>query len=149
MLLAASLISSSVSAQETQPAEIKRIALEKGKRAPFSGQLLSHAAVARLLAERQAEVAGLKLEIENLKKKHVADSTAFAQSCKIKMEAEKRLAKLCQESAAAKLAVYDTALKRTVKQCETKWYKSPYFNFVLGAVTFGGLAGGITYATNR
>lgn len=115
----------------------------------FDGQLLSHAYVATLLASQKAEVEKLKLEINFLKKKNTADAKTAGDVCQTKLDAEKKLVKLCEDTSSAKQFVYETAITRTSKECSRKWYESPYFNFALGAVVFGTVSGGVSYAASR
>lgn len=152
MLLALSLTSSLASAQipSSQPTPLlERKSLKKGQIAPFDGQLLSHAYVATLLSSHKADLEKLKLEIEFLKKKNTADVKTAGDVCQTKLDAEKKLVKLCESTSSAKQFVYEAAVTRTSKECERKWYESPYFNFALGAVVFGTVSGGVSYAASR
>lgn len=141
-LLVLSLTSSWALAQET---EVKRVELKKGDKAPFDGQLLSHAAVAKLITDQAAKIAELSAQIKYLQDKHKTELETEQKSCVVKVETEKSKIKVCEDTRKAEGAVYTSAVDRVGKQCERKWYESPYIHLVLGL----GIGAGSCIAATR
>jgi hypothetical protein len=124
-----SLTSSWALAQET---DVKRVELKKGDKAPFDGQLLSNAAVAKLLSDQAAKIKELEAKLTYLQDKSKTDLEAEQKSCAVKVDAEKAKTKLCDDTRKAEAKVYTSAVDRVGQQCERKWYESPYIHLVLG-----------------
>lgn len=113
--------------------------MEKGQRAPFSGQLLSDAATAQLLSEMRLQIKDLELKIRYLSDIHKLKIAGIEDSCTVKVATENEKLKSCLISYTKSKAVHDKALQRLNKELEkknkTKWYQSPYFYFsVVAAV---------------
>lgn len=120
---------------------MKRVRLEKGKRAPFSGQLLSDAAVATLLSEYKVKIKELELRATYLKKRVEAKLEALDNICQVEMRAEEQKRKICEDARKAERSVYNKALNRVSKEAGRKWYESPYLHLLLGiGVGIGGTA---------
>lgn len=124
---------------------MKRVRLTKGEKAPFTGQLLSDAAVAKLLSDMQAKVRTLEAENAHLKATQKVKLESKDQACKAKLEAEASKKKICEDTRKAEKVVYTQAIERVGKQAERRWYESPYLHLVLGM----GLGTGACVAATR
>lgn len=124
---------------------MKRVRLEKGDKAPFAGQLLSDAAVAKLLSDMSAQVKTLEAKIKFLEETQVAKLESQEQACKAKLDAEATKKQICEDTRKAEEMVYTQAIERSGKQAERRWYESPYLHLVLGM----GLATGACVAVTR
>jgi hypothetical protein len=128
---------------------VKRIRLDAGQKAPFAGVLLSNAAEAKLITDRKAEVNRLKLRIQLLedRQKELVDNERTL--CTVKLETASKKLKLIEDTCKTKEKILHGAVDRTAKSCDRSWYESPYFNFAMGAIVFGGVSAGVTYAGTK
>lgn len=126
----------------TQPNQVERKRLKKGDRAPFAGNLLTDAALAKLITDYESRIKRLKLELEKTKRETAARATTAAAVCKAKLDgADAKLAAF-KGGCDRERAVYERALKK----CSTSapWYKQPYLHFLVGSVVGGGLCAAAT-----
>lgn len=119
--------------------------IKRGDKAPFDGKVLSHAAIARLLSEFDAKVKELNIKIQYLEKVNSESNSLDVKVCGIQVSTEKEKIKICEDARVSEKAIYMSAIDRINKQCERKWYESPYLNFAAGAVVFGAISAGVSY----
>lgn len=124
---------------------MKRVQLKKGEKAPFDGQLLSDAAVAKLLSDYKAKVLALEAEIKFLKGIQKTKLDTATETCKVRVDAEATKKKICEDTRTAEKMVYSQAIDRIGKQSEQRWYESPYLHLILGM----GLGTGACVAATR
>lgn len=136
-----SLISSSVSAEDLPT--IKRIELRAGQKAPFTGQLLTHAAAAKLITDAKARESELKAAIKRLEKRQKELVSHERAVCRAKLDAASKKLKLVEDTCKVKEKILHGAVDRTAKSCERKWYESSYLNAFLGCAACGGLCAGV------
>ena len=137
------LITSSVSAQESESPPRTAI-LKQGDKAPFDGQLLNDIARAQLLANVKKETDTLKAKIEYLEGKLEIEKRLSGELLRLTVDTEKAKLASCESSLVATRDIYEKAISRISKDAQA-WYRSPYLNFALGAVVFGGAAVGLGY----
>lgn len=125
-----------------------RIRVIKGQKfvPPSNGQFLSDAAVAKLLSEHNAALKDLQLKLDLAEKTAAIAKESAEKICDANIKSESTKRQLCEDTREAEKKVYTKAVDRTSEQCRRTWYESPYFNFVLGAVVFGSVAAGVSYA---
>lgn len=124
-----------------------KVRLQKGDifKVTENGFYLSDTYLANLLANHTEMVE--KLE---------AEKKAIVAECTINLDAEKERSIIKLQTMTIKLSSCDTAVEtqksiftkaidRLGDQSKPKWYESPYFNFVLGAVVFGSVTAAVTY----
>lgn len=118
-----------------------RAVLAKGKRAPFDGVLLSKKALAKLLSDHKAALASLRTDVEKSKRTCKTRLDTERLACVAKVGAADNKLQVCKESNKASRSIYDTAMKRTVKSCERKWYEHPLIVFGAGVAICGASVG--------
>lgn len=118
--------------------------LEKGTKAPFSGVLLTPAALAKVVTELEKKAERLRIELEAekaaAKKKAEAAEAVFAA----KLEAEKAKRAAVEGDLLRQREIYEKALTRA--SASPPWYKSRYLSFLAGAVISGGVCAGVSAA---
>lgn len=116
-----------------------------GQKAPFSGQLLSDGAVAKLLSDMQSEVRSLESKIQYLIDVHKMDLAALDEACSIRVETEVNKVNSCLNSYNDAKEIHRKAIQRLNKQLDSKnkirWYRNPYFYFTVVALV--SLTGGV------
>lgn len=134
--------SSSTSAQS-----IKKVRLNANKIAPFSGILLSDAALAKVITDAEAETKKLKLRIEYLEKVQNELIKNERAVCKAKLDAETKKLKLTEDACKLEKKILHGAVNRTTDSCNRSWYESPVLGFLVGMITTGGIVVGTIAGT--
>lgn len=125
----------------TSRAQSNRVRLIKDQKAPFSGQLLSDEAIAIMISKHEAEIKRLKEDFQ-LEIKKTNEKTKYSDLITdLKIAAEKDKTKAVENLMNTKVDLF----KSKIHELDVKWYQSPYFNFIAGAITFGVLAGSVVY----
>lgn len=129
----------------TSSIEVKRIRLSKGVKAPFDGNLLSDAAVAKILSDHAASLKLFETKLMNtqeeytIKLKYAEDSS----NLKIKLLNDKydNLLKAYDE----KDSIYKKSIERLSKACKEacsrSWWESPVFLTTVGGLLVGAITG--------
>jgi len=117
--------------------------LTEGTKAPFTGYLLSDAALAKLLADSDAALARCKLEAGVQARQAALHLSAEQKLCKANGEAVAARLKVCEDVVAAARAEKAAMVKECVSP---PWYKGRELFFVLGSVLGGGVCAGTAAA---
>lgn len=132
-VLAGSLINYSAIAED----HIKHTRLKAGDPAPFDGQLLSDAAIAKLLSDTREKTRLAEVEVTHLVSTHKIKVRALMDSCRANIAAETSKVKSCLSSYEEAKKLHDKAITRLNKDLARKnkvaWYKSPYFHLTITA----------------
>lgn len=110
--------------------------MKKGQSAPFAGNLLTDAALAKLIAELKAKAKQAVAQTQRCEKERTAEKTAADAVCKARVAEWQAKHKACESNSKTRSMIFTTALK---KANTSPWYKSPVLSFVLGAVVSGGV----------
>lgn len=108
--------------------------------------MLSDAAAAKLVVDRQLAERKLKLRIEYLEKKNVELMLYYGNVRKLSESVIQDRLKIANEAKVNQKEIYEKALDRLTKASESKWYRSPYLHFFLGALMSGGIAAAVSLA---
>lgn len=109
-----------------------------GDRVPFSGKLLTIDALAKLISYYKAAIAKLESDLVYQQKICDVKLNAKVDACTIESSACKKLIDNCQQVCTMEKKVYSTALERTGKNCERKWYESQWIGLTAGVILCGG-----------
>jgi len=121
----------------TQPSLVASQRLVKGSAAPFSGTLLSDAALAKIITDAEARVKAAALEADRLKKElDIAERKADAV-CLARLDGERLRYAACSKDA-------DRTRELLDKASNPPWYKNPYLHFIMGSVVSGGVCAAAT-----
>jgi hypothetical protein len=120
-----------------------RARVEAGKRAPFSGVLLTDAALARIITDYEQQIKTLTLDLEKARREAKAQETLSKVVCAAKVEGEQAKQAACTRDLTRQKSLYEKALKQCSK--DPPWYKSPFLSFMIGNV----VAGGVCVAATR
>lgn len=141
-LLVVNSICFSVSAsadEKTQPTlDVRQVELKQGDKAPFAGRLLTHDAVAKLIADYKAKIAELEAQLNNHKKLYEMKLKAEVEASNIKEKASLEKVASVNRSCSLEKDLLNKAVDRTAQQCSRKWYESPWLPFVGGVLLCGG-----------
>lgn len=118
--------------------EIKRQRLAKGQQAPFAGNLLSDAALAKLITDAETKLKRSELLRERSERERRLGAATAEAVCNARLVEWKAKEEACREHTAKTNSV----LRDAVKRCETPWYRSPVFSFIAGQVIAGGICVG-------
>lgn len=127
---------SSTSYSEPTTPTPDRARLAKGDKAPFAGVLITDSALAKIIAGYEAKVGELRLQLEKEKRDRRDEAAAAKAICDATVAGEAAKGKAANAGFIAERKLYESAL---TKANESAWYKSPYLNFLLGAVVSGGV----------
>lgn len=118
------------------------VSLSKGAVAPFTGKLISNEAMAKLIADIEAEKKILREKVISLEKT-LEEKTKYLDSlCILKVSSCESKYQALEEARKNQLSLLSDSL---TKAQERKWYENSYFNFFLGAVVSGGISVGYHY----
>jgi len=120
------------------------VKLEKGKPAPYSGILLTTAALAKVVTELERKAEVLRIELEAEKARAAAAEKAALKIHAAELEAEKAKRAALERDLDRQRSIYEKALERA--SASPPWYKSRYLAFVVGAVVSGGVCAGVSAA---
>lgn len=118
-----------------------------GEKAPFAGILLTPAALARALAELDARVARLTLDLEAARKEAAARETAARKSAESTLRAERDKRAALEADLLRRSALYERSLDRL--SASEPWYRSGYLTMGLGLLLGGGICAGTAAAVNH
>lgn len=134
------MISFTVQAQDQKKTNIRSIRktnLTTGQKAPFSGVLLTRAALAKIISgyEERLKIAQVKLQKE--KQARAAEVKHLKRTHRIQITSLKTQIKVISTGNNTVLKLYSKELDKCRQG--PPWYTSPHFNFVLGTVFGGGV----------
>ena len=135
------LVQSSMSYSQTA-----KVRLERGKKAPFAGWLLTDKAMARIIADYEGKLKALKLQMEKTERDQKVQKAAATAICEAKVDGQVARCKAARGGWDTEKRLYEGALAKAVQP--PPWYKSPYVNFLLGTIVTGGVVAS-TYAASR
>lgn len=117
--------------------DLRRVELQQGSKAPFSGILLTTAALAKLVTILEKQIKTLKLELAARDEMHAAKLAAKIEICNAKLEAESAKRSAAMQALQQQKSIYEKAL--TKSSASPPWYKSRYLSFIIGAALSGGV----------
>lgn len=113
--------------------------VEKGAKAPFSGVLLTDAALAKIIADYEAKIGRLKLDLEKAQREADARAKVAAAVCMAKTSGLTAELNVLDKGCAREREVLRKALDSARKR---HWYQSPYVHFLLGTAISGAVCAG-------
>lgn len=119
--------------------------LEKGKKAPFAGWLLTDKALAKIITNYEGKIKALKLQLEKTERDRKVQTVAATAICTAKVDGQVARCKAARSGWSTERRLYEGALAKAVQP--PPWYKSPYLNFLLGAAVSGGICAGASAAS--
>lgn len=120
----------------------KRVRLEQGKPAPFSGVLMSNAALAKLISDYERKLKVAVLDTEKTKRELDAEQKTHKVICQAIVTAEQAKLEACKDDKERQRVIYETALKKCSK--DQPWFKTPFFGYIMGNVVAGGVCAAVS-----
>jgi hypothetical protein len=111
--------------------------LKKGQAAPFPGNLLTDAALAKLVTDAQAREARMQVAITRCGKERAAERGVAKAVCRARVAEWQAKEAACRDAAQARSKIFTSALQKCGAQ--PPWYQRPMFSFILGTVISGGI----------
>lgn len=111
--------------------------MEVGKPAPFSGILLTPAALAKVITELERKTVTCQTERDAERAEAEAKRNAAEQVCTARVDAERAKTAAVAGERDAQRVIYEKALSKC--SASPPWYKSRYLAFIAGAAVAGGV----------
>jgi hypothetical protein len=113
--------------------------LDKGKLAPFSGTLLSDAALAKIRTEYEKQIKLLQLDLDKAKREKDLENKTSQAICGANVKLEQVKYKACSDDKDRQKKLFLDTIKS--RKCPSSmWY---YLSFVGGAAVAGGMCAAI------
>lgn len=117
---------------------INKIRIEKDKKTPFAGILLTDAAMAKIITDYEKKLKLQKLEVKKLKTQSGVKLKSCNKICEIRMKSERSKNIACKEDMLRQEKIITSYLSK-----KEPWYKSGIFSIVTGGIIAGGACAGI------
>lgn len=133
--------------KKTLKLEIKKVRLTKSQKAPFSGFLLSNAALAKIITGYESKIREQRLLLKRNQQEAVAKLEFAGKVCKARVAAKENLIKLSKVSCQRTIAFYEKAVKGLNQP--SPWHQNPALYLFLGLLAGGSICVGASAALNQ